>query len=182
MYNDIIRDVIQEFEKKRDRQERDRKKRIEYVYNKIPAIRRLDEEIIKISASMAKNILINPDKYKDTVEQAKEAIESLKMEKAYLLTESNISPDYMELKYDCSMCKDTGYLEDGDRCNCLKQELINRAYKMSNLGNILKKENFQTFNIEIFSNEKFPGEDLSPRENMVDIAGIAEGFISNFDE
>jgi DNA replication protein DnaC len=182
MYNDIIRNVIQGLEKKRDRQERERKVRVEYVYNKIPAIRRLDEEIIKMSASMARSILTNPDNYKETVDRAKEAIEALKMEKAYLLTESNISPDYMEIRYDCNMCKDTGYIESGERCNCLKQELINRAYKMSNLGNILKKENFQTFNIGLFSNDKFPGEELTPKENMADIAGIAEGFISNFDE
>ena len=182
MYNDIIRNVIQGLEKKRDRQERERKVRVEYVYNKIPAIRRLDEEIIKMSASMARSILTNPDNYKETVDRAKEAIEALKMEKAYLLTESNSSPDYMEIRYDCNMCKDTGYIESGERCNCLKQELINRAYKMSNLGNILKKENFQTFNIGLFSNDKFPGEELTPKENMADIAGIAEGFISNFDE
>jgi DNA replication protein DnaC len=182
MYNDILREVFQQYEKKRDRQERERKIRIEYVYKEIPAIRRIDEEIVKVSASMAKNIITNPNKYAETVEKAKNSIEALKMEKAYLLTESNISPDYMEIKYDCYLCKDTGYLENGNKCNCLKQELINRAYRMSNLGNVLKKENFKTFNIELFSDSKFPGEEFTPKENMTDIVGIAEGFISNFDE
>ena len=182
MYNDILREVFQQYEKKRDRQERERKIRIEYVYKEIPAIRRIDEEIVKVSASMAKDIIANPDKYAETVEKVKKAIEALKMEKAYLLTESNISPDYMEIKYDCYLCKDTGYLENGNKCNCLKQELINRAYRMSNLGNVLKKENFKTFNIELFSDSKFPGEEFTPKENMTDIVGIAEGFISNFDE
>ncbi|NLI66362.1 MAG: ATP-binding protein, partial [Tissierellia bacterium] len=32
------------------------------------------------------------------------------------------------------------------------------------------------------SDEPFEGEVLTPRENMIDIVGIAEGFISNFDE
>lgn len=182
MYEDIMREVSLEYEKKRDRQERERRKRIEYVYKKIPAIRRIDEDIMKSSLSMAKYIIGNPQGYKEAVEKAKETIESLKMEKAYLLTESNISPDYMELKYDCEHCNDTGYLGNGERCNCLKQELVNRAYRMSNLGNVLNKENFHTFNIEVFNNNKFPGEDLTPRENMIDIVGFAEGFISNFDE
>ncbi|WFA08366.1 ATP-binding protein [Tissierella sp. Yu-01] len=182
MYEDIMREVSLEYEKKRDRQENERRKRIEYVYKKIPAIRRIDEDIMKSSISMARYIIGNPQGYKEAVEKAKETIESLKMEKAYLLTESNIPPNYMDLEYDCGHCNDTGYLGSGEKCNCLKQELVNRAYRMSNLGSVLNKENFHTFNIEVFNNNKFPGEDLTPRENMIDIVGFAEGFISNFDE
>ena len=182
MYKDIIREVTLEYERKRDRQEKAKRARIEEVYKKIPAIRRIDEDIIKTSIAMAKYVIGNPDGYLESVEKTKEAIEGLKMEKAYLLTESNIPSDYMDLKYECDSCKDTGYIESGEKCSCLKQELVTRAYKMSNLGNVLRKENFHSFNIDIFSNNKFPGEDMTPRENMIDIVGLAEGFISNFDE
>lgn len=182
MYKDIMRDVFLEYERKRDKQEKERKSRIQYVYNKIPAISRIDEEILRTSIAMAKYVIGNPSEYKDSVEKTKQAIEALKMEKAFLLTESNIPSDYMDLKYECESCKDTGYMENGLKCNCLKQELVNRAYKMSNLGNVLRKENFHSFNIEIFSKNNFPGEDMTPRENMLDILSIAEGFISNFDE
>ena len=182
MYKDIIREVTLEYERKRDRQEKAKRARIEEVYKKIPAIRRIDEDIIKTSIAMAKYVIGNPDGYLESVEKTKEAIEGLKMEKAYLLTESNIPSDYMDLKYECDSCKDTGYIESGEKCSCLKQELVTRAYKMSNLGNVLRKENFHSFNIDIFSDNKFPGEDMTPRENMIDIVGISEGFISNFDE
>lgn len=177
-----MRDVFLEYERKRDKQEKERKSRIQYVYNKIPAISRIDEEILRTSIAMAKYVIGNPSEYKDSVEKTKQAIEALKMEKAFLLTESNIPSDYMDLKYECESCKDTGYMENGLKCNCLKQELVNRAYKMSNLGNVLRKENFNSFNIEIFSKNNFPAEDMTPRENMLDILSIAEGFISNFDE
>lgn len=182
MNKDILREVFLEYERKRDRQENERKKRVEYVYSKIPAIRRIDEDIEKTSLSMAKKILLNPQRYEEVVGETKDAIEKLRMEKAYLMTESNIASDFMDLKYDCDICKDKAYVENGEKCSCLKQELASRAYKMSNLGTILSKENFQTFNIEVFSNNKFPGEDLTPRENMMDIVGISEGFISNFKE
>ncbi len=182
MNKDILREVYLEYEKKRDKQENDRKRRVDFVYNKIPAIRRIDEDIEKTSLYMAKKILLSPDKYEEIVEETKKTIESLRMEKAFLMTESNIDSDYMDLKYNCDMCKDKGYLESGEKCGCLKQELASKAYRMSNLGNVLSRENFQTFNIEVFSNNKFPGEDLTPRENMMDIVGISEGFISNFEE
>ncbi len=182
MNNNILREISLEYEKKRDRQQRDRQRRIDEVYKKIPAIKRIDEDIERVSLSMAKKIIQNPQGYKSIAEETKNSIESLKMEKAFLLTESNIQSDYMELNYYCSTCKDTGYLESGEKCNCLKQELASRAYRMSNIGGVLQKENFKTFNIEVFSNNKFPGEDMTPRENMVDIVGIAEGFIDHFDE
>lgn len=182
MNKSVLKELSMQYERRRDSHERDQQMRKQKVYKKIPAIKRIDDEILKTGLSMSKYIIGNPENYKEGLEKAKEKIEGLKMEKAYLMTESNIPADYMEIQYDCSQCKDTGYLDSGYQCNCLKQALVSRAYKMSNLENILGKENFKTFNINIFKDEPFHGERMTPRENMTDIAGIAEGFINNFDE
>lgn len=182
MYKDIIRQITLKYQNKRDNNEKARKKRVEEVYSKIPAIRRIDEEIQKSGLDMSKAIILDPNNYEETIKKAKEKIEGLKMEKAYLMTESNIASDYMDLRYDCSICQDTGYLTNAKRCNCLEQEMVSRAYRMSNIEHVLEKENFKNFNIDIFTNDPFEGETMTPRENMIDIVGIAEGFISNFDE
>lgn len=182
MYKDILKELSIEYERKRDRQIHEQRIRKERVYKKIPAIKRIDEDILKTGLSMSKYIIGNPHKYKESIEKAKEIIEKLKMEKAYLMTESNIPVDYMDMKYDCEICKDTGYLDTGNQCNCLRQALVSRAYRMSNIENVLKKENFKTFNIDIFEDKQFENEKMTPRENMIDIVGIAEGFISNFNE
>ena len=177
-----LKELSMEYERKRDRNERDQQIRINEVHKKIPAIKRIEDDILKTGLSMSKYIIGNPDNYKESLEKAKEKIEALRMEKAFLMTESNIPADYMEIQYDCKICKDTGYLDNGPQCNCLKQALVSRAYKMSNLDNVLEKENFKTFNIDIFKDEPFENEIMTPRENMEDIAGIAEGFIGNFNE
>lgn len=182
MYKDILKEAILEYDKKRTIQEKERKSRVEEVYKSIPAIKKIDEEIFKTGLNMSKYIIGNPENYEKNIKKAQEIIESLKMEKAIMLTEANIPLDYMDLKYGCDICKDTGYLEDGKQCNCLKQILVSRAYKMSNLENMLKKDNFRNFDIDIFSEKEFPGEDLTPRENMLDILGFAERFIDDFDE
>ena len=101
MYREILKEVSTEFENRRDRQERDMIIRTEKLYKKIPAIKRIDEEIFKIGLSMSKYIIGNPQGYEENAKRAKEMIEKLKMEKAYLMTESNIPQDYMERKYDC---------------------------------------------------------------------------------
>lgn len=182
MYKNIMREISLDYERRRDWNIKEKRIRTEEVYNKIPGIRRIDEEIIKTGISMSRNILGNPSGYEESVKLAKQKIDSLKMERAYLLTEANIPSDYMDLKYDCEPCKDTGFLQNGRKCNCLKQILVTKAYRMSNLSNVLNKENFQSFNIDIFSNEPFGNEKMTPKENMIDIVGISEGFIGNFDE
>lgn len=182
MYNQMLKEVFREYEDKRDKQLRLQRSRIQEVYKKVPSIRKIDEDIFQMGLNMSKHIIGNPQGYEENVKRAKENMEKLKMKKAFMLTEANIDPNYMDLQYECEICKDTGFLENGEKCNCLKQKLVSRAYSMSNLDHVLEKENFKTFDINVFKDEKFENEKMTPRENMTDIVGIAEGFIANFDE
>ncbi len=182
MNNPVLKEIQLIYERRRDKAQNDLRKRQQEIYKKIPKVREIDDEIRKTGLKMAKTVLLKPENSEKAAKEAREKIEALKMEKAYHMTEGNISADYLEPKYTCNKCKDTGYMEDSKRCNCMKQLLINRSYKMSNLENILHKENFQNFDIELFSTEPFDGEDLTPRENMMDILSYSEGFIANFDE
>ena len=182
MYKNILKESLNQYEKKRDKHLREQIQRKEEIYKNIPAIKRIDDEIFKTALSISKYIITNPTDYEKLTLEAKEKIENLKMEKAFLLTECNIAADYMEIRHDCKHCKDTGYLESGNQCNCLKQTLVSKAYGMSNIESVLERENFKSFDIDVFSNEPFEGETMTPKENMTDIVGIAEGFISNFHE
>lgn len=182
MYKDMLKEVFKEYENKRDIQKRLQESRIQEVYRKVPDIKKVDEEIFQMGLKMSKHIIGNPKGYEKSVKEARKSIEKLKMKKAFMLTESNINLDYMDLKYECHECQDTGFLENGKKCICLEQRLVSRAYSMSNLDHMLEKENFRTFDIDVFRDEKFENEKMTPRENMTDIVGIAEGFIANFEE
>jgi DNA replication protein DnaC len=107
-------------------------------------------------------------------------IETLKKEKISLLRKYRYPDDYLELQYQCGQCGDTGYI-NGQRCGCLRQAIINRLYKISNLGNVLERENFKTFNINLFPDTKYGSHQITPRENMQEIVSICEGFVHNFD-
>lgn len=70
-----------------------------------------------------------------------------------------------------------------EMCNCLKQKLLNYSFNKSNMSN-LDKENFNTFNENIFSDEvdlskyKF---NISPRKNIINIKNKCIDFVNNFD-
>lgn len=182
MYDDILRQISTEYERKRDRHNMNQIIRQNEIYKEVPAIKAIDDEIYKVGLRVSRNILGNPDNYEKIATEGKKRIEELTREKAYLMTETNYPTDYMDIKYECEKCEDTGYLRSGNRCSCLQQSLVSKAYEMSNIEEMIKDENFSTFDINVFSEEPFEEEELSPRENMINIVGLAEGFVNNFDE
>lgn len=182
MNNRFIRQILLEYEKRKDRAEKELEYRQNEVYKIVPRLKEIDDEIAKVGIKLSRAILQNPSSYEIEVAKIREHTEKLKQEKAVLLTENNIPLSFLEINYTCSICEDTGFVSSGKKCKCFKQQLIDRAYDMSNISHSLEQENFQTFNIEVFSNDKFENEDLTPRENMVNISSIAESFVINFDK
>ena len=177
-----IKDILKEYEWKRNAARKNKEARIQEVYDKIPRIEAIDKEINKLGLSITRAIINQTNDPEKILAELKIKLETLRQEKAFLLTENNIPIQYLEEQYQCQHCKDRGFLPTGGKCNCLKQQLINQAYSMSNLSSVLLKENFQSFNINLFSSEVFSGQPISPRENMMEILNTCEGFVFNFDK
>ena len=60
---------------------------------------------------------------KSKIRAMKEKVDLLNEEKAYLMTENNFKIDYMDIVYDCPLCRDTGIQDTGDRCICFAEKL-----------------------------------------------------------
>jgi len=171
--DNFVREILMEYERIRDKNQKELEYRKSQVYEIVPEIKEIDDELGKIGIKLSKAVLLNPENCQKEVEKLKEETKYLKERKARLFKENNIPQDFLELQYDCPKCKDTGFLDGGSKCNCFKQKLIERAYKTSNIAHRLEEENFQKFNIELFSDEKFEDEKLTPRENMLHLINIA---------
>ena len=181
MKNQLVRDILKNYERQRDINKQEKEKRVQKVYNKVPEIRNIDNDIRKVGLTLSRALINDPDDPHRILEELKSKLDMLTQEKAFLLTENNIPLEYLEDSFLCPICQDTGFIPNGDRCNCFKQQIINHAYSMSNLENILMKENFHTFDIHLFSNEIFEDQQATPQENMMNILNICEGFVFNFD-
>ncbi|AKL97342.1 dnaC:DNA replication protein [Clostridium aceticum] len=182
MKNQFIKDILKQYERKRDHNKQTKENRLQEVYQKVPEIKKIDEEIKKTALSLSRILINEPNNPETVLLELKTILEKLKQEKAILLTENNIPLEYLQDQFHCSQCKDTGFSASGDKCTCFKQQLINYTYSMSNLTKSLEKENFHTFNIDLFTEESFEGQQQSPRENMLHILNTCEGFVFNFDK
>lgn len=183
MSNPTLKIVLKEYEQKRLTKELALDKKLKEFYLKNPDVNSINDKINRTSIAISKNILLNSGS--DELEKLKADLEKYKKEKAALLNKLNISEDFFKPDYACKLCNDTGYLIDNNQamCTCLKQELLNIEYNKSNISS-LENENFNHFNLALFSDEinanKY-NSPISPKENIEKIKEIAENFIKNFD-
>ncbi|WDC85384.1 hypothetical protein PL321_08525 [Caloramator sp. mosi_1] len=176
MKNKYVSEIINEYEKLREYAKTEQEKRIEEIYTKIPRIKEIDKEISSIGFNIATSVVSKEiEDVEEYIKTQKERITDLKIEKTELLSKYGYPIDYMEIKYKCKKCKDTGYINN-KFCSCFRQKLINRYYQQSNLNEILRVENFDTFNFEYYSSIPYENEPLSPRENIEKIYAYAVNY------
>jgi len=179
----ILKELLIEYEKKRLKALQDLDYRKEKLYLKFPRLKEIENELNDSSISFAKSMLKNNSL---NINNLKQTMEKLKKERNTILKSDKKDLNYLDIWFECPVCKDTGYITDHYKttmCNCLKQKLFNIEYNKSNICNI-DKENFSNFNLNLFSDEideeKY-GETISPRENIKEIKHYAFKFIQNFD-
>jgi len=140
--NTQYRDIMYKYDQLRLKNKRIVAARYEKLFNKIPKLKEIQNEIINLSTNQARMELLSPDEKLDeqTYREKKSQLVSKKIE---LLTKNGYPADYLSPIYSCKDCMDTGYI-DNKPCHCLKQYEINSLYANSNLSDILEKENFNT--------------------------------------
>ena len=91
------------------------------IFAKIPRIKDIVEEQKECSINISK-ALFKGASGAAQIETIKKRMQCLAEEKASLLRQAGYEQDALEVKYDCSKCKDTGVLDDGGRCSCYNQK------------------------------------------------------------
>lgn len=184
MNNQVLQDLLKQYEQKRIKYEREQESKKQEIYAKNPKLKEIDLELANASICAAKSILSSN---KNQVVDLKNKIKKLKEEKENILKSCGKTLDDLSIKYDCESCKDTGYIFENNysvMCKCLKQKIFDIEYNKSNL-NILKNQTFENFNLDLYSDEKNKekyGSNLSPRQNAEKIKKAALKFAENFDD
>lgn len=184
MSNQILNSLLKEYEQKKLKAELDLEKRKEELYQRIPELEKIENELNRFAIQTAKNILSDSS---SSLDDLKQKVDMLKYRKACILQEANLPNDYLKPIYECPICNDTGYIMGKDyktmMCNCLKQKLLDFSFHKSNMSS-LDKENFDTFNDDLFSDEVDVSKyhfNISPRENIKMIKQKCIDFVENFD-
>lgn len=181
MNNSLYKQTLKEYENKLTEKEiaLNRKKR--KLYNQIPRLAEIDDALNHSGIELAKLIQSNPKNANKFISTYKEKTIDLNMEKGELLVKNGFPLDYLQIKYDCTICNDEGFA-DGKICNCFKQNLINKYYAQSNLEKILQQENFDNFDIRYYSDTALKNDEKSPKSTIENILSKSIQFVKNFED
>lgn len=173
-YNRILR----EYDERQLANRRELDARTAEVYEKIPELSAIDQEIASASIRCAKLLLSDDGTSLDAL---KEHNRQLSAKKQALLLTAGYPEDYLSLRYQCPDCQDTGYIGSA-KCHCFKQAIVELLYGQSNLHTALLTENFSTFRMEYYSDAyEEPTTGLTPRACAVKALRTCKGFIESFD-
>lgn len=173
--------ILRTYDKKQARNHQLHLHRQEEIDQQIPRIAQIKKEISSYSMKAIQSTLSDPMNKEHYEADLKTLLNSLKQEKQTLLAAHNYPKDYLDPIYDCSLCKDTGYIHH-KRCRCLTQAIIEYSYKQSNIAGILERENFSTFSFKHYSDEKDPKTGISPLENIRSVHSVCVRFVEEFDQ
>jgi len=180
--NNNLQQLLTEYEQTRLENIRKLDLRKKELYSRIPRLEEIEKNLNLISIKLAKSNLF-PETAKNNEDLKKEQ-EALKKEREELLKKDGKDLSFLNVEYNCNICKDTGYIINNSRtemCKCLKQKLFDLEYNQANMGNV-NKHTFENLNFNLFSDkvniEKY-GLNISPRENMKNIVDSCKKFVEN---
>ena len=170
--------IIREYNAKQIRNQHMADDRMREVYGKDHRLKAIDDKISSCSLAQARKLL-NGDV--TALSKLRSQLSEYRKQRLSILKELGYSEQYFEPSYECPDCKDTGYINN-QRCHCFKQRAIDLVYTQSNIRNILKNENFETFSYEYYSETDVnPTTGLTSLETMQNAVKECRKFISEFD-
>ncbi len=171
--------ILNKIDQKRLKNQQLYYERKDVMYKNHPKLQQIDERIATLSSGATRKVIESPSKRASIMATLQSEIQKLSDMKSQILVDAGYTPDYLKQIFDCEDCKDTGFLE-GERCHCLKQEIINFSYDQSNLNHLLDKENFDHFSLDYYSNDIPEGQEKSPRNIAARNYKVCYDFSVNF--
>ncbi len=162
--------IIREYEEKQIKSRHMLEERLFCIRKDYPEYAALEDASASLSSSFTRRLI-------DGEEGARQALsaslQELRLKKEAFLLEKGFPSDYLEPVYECSDCRDTGYIGQ-KKCHCFEKKITELLYHQSNLSGSLEQENFDTLSYEFF-----PGSALADYKKVVN---ISRDFVSSFDE
>lgn len=170
--------ILRSYDATRQFHRRELEERRQHIYETLPKLKELDDQIVEMSIKQAKLSLTGDA---SALHGLAEKNKLCSMQKKELLRAAGFPEDYLELQYTCPDCKDTGYIEK-EKCHCFRQAITDLLYSDSGLKDALEKENFSTFSFRYFDDTAVdPALGITPRQNITNVLTQVRQFLDTFD-
>jgi DNA replication protein DnaC len=176
MNKKIVNEILEEFAEKRVSARSEAERRKCRIYNTLPELRDLDNEIASSGFKLMRASLDESRDYNEALEEIKQETQRLRLKRRELLFNNGYEEYPYEPAYECDKCDDSGF-KNGKMCECLKKAVAVRSYRESGLGSALASQTFENFNLSYY----LSGNDPETFNYMQNLYNDAMKYAKNFD-
>ena len=149
---ELIKSLQAEYVQRQGRNRADADARLREAEAKDPMIAQLRarSSVIALNALKQMTGKVTPERSREIADEMRRAgIENNRMMRERL-TAAGFAEDYLEEKYSCPKCRDTGYTDDipAKFCECFERELRLRMFEDGTMAG-LDEQNFESFSEEL---------------------------------
>lgn len=173
----VYRRAEQETELRRSAAQAEKERRHAEVAAKYPELTEIEKDMSSFALEAVKAIGMGADG-PAFIERLKEKSLASQARRKKLLLTAGYPENYLETKYVCEKCKDTG-IAGGKTCDCFKQLLRGIAYERLSKTSPLTVSRFEDFDISFYP-ESSDENGIVPRKVMSGILRYCKSYAQNF--
>ncbi len=153
---------------------------IRIAHEKLPELGQLDDQEAEAAADYGARMIGGDETASARLEQILKDIDCRRKE---LLEQGGFPEGYLTLTYDCPVCKDTGFDEQGRKCACFLKAATDLLYRESNRRAQYEAENFDTFRLDYYDKETVdPKSGTTPYALAENALRAAKQFVADFSQ
>lgn len=157
----------------------EQKRRREQAVKKVPRIIALEHAMSQSAVELSKLILAKEADASHIIPQIMQKNLEAQAEIVRLLKEAGFPEDYLETKYRCCKCEDTGFV-DGRRCECLEAVLKKLAIDEFNQSTTMSLMTFDDFKLHYYDAVKKGANGRTDFETMSQILRFCQSYAKGF--
>jgi DNA replication protein DnaC len=175
----FIKRAEEELERRRGKALDTQKRRRTRAYEKVPALKQLDEELAQTGVLLGSTLGKAPDEAQATLALLKRANDTAQSERRRILAGAGFPKDYLDAPYECPICRDTGFA-NGLRCACFTRLVTQLTLNDFCMDAPLMQSTFPLFRLDLFPAHSIGGE--SPLAHMTKVKAYCTQYAQHFNE
>lgn len=147
--SEIRRRANEEMDKRHMQAELEADRRQREISEKLPQVAEIKRMLAQTSSELSRLIISRKGNYRENFEKIRQNNLQCRQMIKNILRENNYPENYLEVKYRCSQCSDTGYTDSG-MCECMKRLISRIAAEELNRSANMPEADFAHFNLDYY--------------------------------
>lgn len=175
---EIYAKAKREIQRRRSEAEEQRKKRHDEICCRFPEILEYEKEMARTGAEAVRAIGMGEDAAAFIEKIANANLRAQKMREK-ILHDNGYESDYLETKYTCKKCDDTGYYGQ-NLCECYHELVRKFAVEEMNRTSPMSLSSFDDFRLDYYPDKTDIESGVVPREHMENIFNFCKIYAQTF--